>query len=161
MFSVSRRFVAAATIVAVVAATLAWNVLAIADDSAPAERMAAAALRPGTGMASSASNSPAPAGHIEGGQTNGRWREGSRMVDQTGSFRHTGDRVTFVSSDGKLKFDCLENLCVERVARVISDSPDILQWCASGVITECAGSNYLLITQAILKAPSARQPRLP
>jgi hypothetical protein len=83
------------------------------------------------------------------------------MIDELGSFRRAGDRVTFVSADGKLKFDCLENLCMERVGRVIGDSPDMLQWSASGVITECAGTNYLLLSQAALKAPPPRHSRLP
>jgi hypothetical protein len=99
--------------------------------------------------------------HIEGGQVNGRWREGSRLVDQMGSFKLAGDRVTFISSDGKLKFDGLENLAIERVARAIADSPDQLEWSISGLITEFRGSNYLLVTQAVLKTKAGRARRAP
>ncbi len=98
---------------------------------------------------------------MEGGQAGSRWREGSRLVDQVGSFKLAGERATFVSTDGKLKFDCLENLCAERVMRTITDSPDPLQWSVCGVVTECRGSNYLLLTQAVLKSAGDRPRRLP
>jgi hypothetical protein len=96
---------------------------------------------------------------IEGGQVNGRWREGSRLIDQVGSFRVTGDHVTFTSSDGKLKFEGLENLAIERIARTIGDSPDQLEWTISGIITEYRGANYLLVTQAVLKTKATRPRR--
>ena len=99
--------------------------------------------------------------HIEGGQVNGRWREGSRLIDQTGSFKLIGEHVVFISSDGKLKFDGLENLAVERIARTIGDSPDQLEWSISGLITEYRGANYLLVTQAVLKTKAARARRAP
>jgi hypothetical protein len=118
------------------------------------ERPADSAPKP---SATDSASSP----HIEGGQVNGRWREGSRLVDQMGSFKLAGDRVTFISSDGKLKFDGLENLAIERVARTIADSPDQLEWSISGLITEFRGSNYLLVTQAVLKTKAARARRAP
>jgi hypothetical protein len=96
---------------------------------------------------------------IEGGQVSGRWREGSRLIDQLGYFKVTGEHVTFVSSDGKLKFDGLENLAIERIARTIGDSPDQLEWSISGVITEYRGANYLLVTQAVLKTKGTRSRR--
>jgi hypothetical protein len=94
--------------------------------------------------------------HVSGGLVNGRWREGSKLNDQIGSFKLTGDRVTFVGVDGKLKLLCLENLCIERVSRMISDSPDQLEWLVSGVITEYRGANYLLATQAVMRTKSDR-----
>ncbi len=114
------------------------------------------------GVAQSPAAKPAAdAPRIEGGQVNGRWREGSKLNDQTGNFKLTGDRVTFVATDGKLKFLCLENLCIERVSRVISDSPDQLEWSVSGLITEYRGANYLLATQAVLRTKSDRLRRSP
>jgi hypothetical protein len=104
---------------------------------------------------------PAAGGRIEGGPAGSRWREGSRLVDRVGGFKLAGERATFVSTDGKLKFDCLENLCAERVMRTITDSPDPLQWSVCGVVTECRGTNYLLLTQAVLKSTDNRQRRLP
>jgi hypothetical protein len=108
----------------------------------------------------SAADSPGTP-RIEGGQVSGRWREGSRLIDQLGCFKVTGDHVTFVSSDGKLKFDGLENLAIERIARTIGDSPDQLEWSISGVITEYRGANYLLVTQAVLKTKGTRSRRAP
>ncbi|HEV2971793.1 MAG TPA: hypothetical protein VGY55_17600 [Pirellulales bacterium] len=104
---------------------------------------------------------PAAVPHIEGGQVNGRWREGSRLIDKLGYFKLTGDRATFISSDGKLKFDGLENLAIERIARTIGDSPDPLEWSISGIITEYRGANYLLVTQAVLKTKATRARRAP
>ncbi len=101
------------------------------------------------------------AARVEGGQVNGRWREGSRLVDQHGYFKVSNEHVTFISSDSKLRFDALENLAVERIARTIGDSPDQLEWSISGTITECRGSNYLLISQAVLKSKSSRARRTP
>jgi hypothetical protein len=108
-----------------------------------------------------AQSDPAAAPQIEGGQVNGRWREGSRLIDKLGYFKLTGDRATFVSSDGKLKFDGLENLAIERISRTIGDSPDPLEWSISGIITECRGANYLLVTQAVLKTKATRARRAP
>jgi hypothetical protein len=123
--------------------------LAVAEDAPPTTTPAATA------------KPAADAPRIEGGQVNGRWREGSKLNDQAGNFKLTGDRVTFVAVGGKLKFLCLENLCIERVSRVISDSPDQLEWSVSGVITEYRGANYLLATQAVLRTKSDRLRRSP
>ncbi len=128
--------------------------VAVQKADSPAEKQADSAPKP---SATDSASSP----RIEGGQVNGRWREGSRLVDQMGSFKLAGDRVTFISSDGKLKFDGLENLAIERVARAIADSPDQLEWSISGSITEFRGSNYLLVTQAVLKTKTARARRAP
>ncbi len=119
-------------------------------------RKADAAVESSAGSAPTSTAEATSSPHIEGGQVNGRWREGSRLIDQTGSFKLTGEHVTFISTDGKLKFDGLENLAIERVARTIGDSPDQLEWSISGLITEYRGSNYLLVTQAVLKTKAAR-----
>jgi hypothetical protein len=121
----------------------------------------AAVEQPADSGAKPSATDAASAPHIEGGQVNGRWREGSRLNDQVGAFKLTGDRVTFISSDGKLKFDGLENLAIERIARTIADSPDQLEWTISGLITEYRGSNYLLVTQAVLKTKATRARRAP
>jgi hypothetical protein len=161
VFARSRAAVAATMFLVATVSVSVWSGRAFSDDNAEPQRLVATALRPVPLADPSAGSSAASTGRMEGGQTGGRWREGTRMIDEIGSFRHAGDRVTFVSADGKLKFDCLENLCMERVGRVIGDSPDVLQWSASGVITECAGTNYLLLSQAALKAPPSRHSRLP
>ncbi len=127
----------------------------------PVGSAAQEASPPPSTPAAAAAKPAADAPRIEGGQVNGRWREGSKLNDQTGNFKLTGDRVTFVAADGKFKFLCLENLCIERVSRVISDSPDQLEWSVSGLITEYRGANYLLATQAVLRTKSDRLRRSP
>jgi hypothetical protein len=86
----------------------------------------------------------------------GRWREGSKLVDVVGQFQVSGDRAAFVPVDGKSRFPCLENLNSERVARIVGESPEALDWIVQGTITEFKGENYLLITQAVIRARSFR-----
>jgi len=150
------------------AAIMALGILSTATAPAANEPSTSASAKPtdasvaGSRSATekSAADSPGTP-RIEGGQVSGRWREGSRLIDQLGCFKVTGDHVTFVSSDGKLKFDGLENLAIERIARTIGDSPDQLEWSISGVITEYRGANYLLVTQAVLKTKGTRSRRAP
>jgi hypothetical protein len=80
-----------------------------------------------------------------------RFREGTRLVDRMGHFRTTGDRLIFYSQQDDRRLSALENLALERVARVISESADSHQWSVSGIVTEYHGQNYLLVTRAILK----------
>lgn len=98
---------------------------------------------------------------IEGGQVNGHWREGTRLIEQMGRFRATGDRLSFTSNDGALHFDCLENLCGQRVSRAVTDSPEPLVWTVSGELTEFHGANYLLLSQAVLKPRTHGSVRAP
>jgi hypothetical protein len=85
-------------------------------------------------------------------QANLRVREGTEVVDQLGYFRMSGGRVLFFTADGKRQFVGLENLNLERVVRTIADSPQTLQWSATGTITEYRGANFLLVRRAILKS---------
>jgi len=79
-----------------------------------------------------------------------RAREGTEIENQQGLFRVIGDRVAFFAADGNGRMTALENLNLERVARVIADNPQQLQWKVTGTITEYRGTNYLLIRRAIL-----------
>lgn len=144
----------------VVVMVILCRVATAGDDSSTGSR-GVAAESTGSRQIQAKSPDQTAAPHIEGNQVNGRWREGSRLVNQLGNFKLSGEHVTFISTDGKLKLDALENLAVERVARTIGDSPDQLEWSISGVITECRGSNYLLVTQAVLKTKTARPRRTP
>ena len=81
-----------------------------------------------------------------------RLREGTEIVDQLGYFRLTGDRVTFFSDDGKYRFVALENLNLERIARVITDNPEQLQWGVTGTITEYRGANLIFVHRAALRS---------
>jgi hypothetical protein len=93
-----------------------------------------------------------------------RAREGTNLVDVTGHFKLAGDRATFYASQGNARYGGLENLNLERIAIVVSENPDELEWCVSGQVTEYRGSNYLLISKAVLKTklpPSERSERKP
>ncbi len=80
-----------------------------------------------------------------------RVREGVRIKGETGEFKVRGDRATFVTQNGQA-FDGLENLNLERIVRVIADNHRSLQWSVSGLVTEYRGTNYLLVTHAVLKS---------
>jgi hypothetical protein len=130
---------------------------AIAARSIAAANEPSADPKSGPAAATSAPRGP----RIEGGQVNGHWREGTRLIDQLGQFKITGDRVSFTSSDGTLHFDCLENLCAQRIARTVTDSPETLLWSVNGELTEYRGTNFLLLTQAILKPRTSRSTTAP
>jgi hypothetical protein len=98
-------------------------------------------------------------GRVDGYLASGRWREGSKLVDVVGQFKVSGDRAAFHPADGKNRFLCLENLNSERVARIITESPEALDWIVQGTITEFRGENYLLISQAVIRTRSTRGPR--
>ncbi len=100
-------------------------------------------------------------GRIDGYLAGGRWREGSKLLDIAGQFKVSGDRVAFHAADGKSRFACLENLNSERVARIVAESPETLDWTIQGTITEFRNENYLLLTQAVIRSRSTRSPHPP
>ena len=104
-------------------------------------------------------SSKATGGRIDGHLAGGRWREGSKLVDMTGQFKIPGDRAVFVSADGKSQFGCLENLNSERIARMVKESPETLEWKVQGTITEYRNENYVLITHAMIENRTARPSR--
>jgi hypothetical protein len=81
-----------------------------------------------------------------------RLREGAQIVQQLGAFHDTGDRIIFQPRGAKLEFPALENLALERIARVLDETRTPRLWSVSGNITEFKGSNYLFVTRAVLKA---------
>lgn len=83
-----------------------------------------------------------------------RIREGTQVVEERGVFKITGERVTFFSGGARLRLVVLENLNLERIVRVITDSPEKQDWVVSGRITEFQGANYLLVEKAVLKSES-------
>jgi hypothetical protein len=81
-----------------------------------------------------------------------RLREGTRLVDVTGSFQFSGDRVTF-HPDGKGEsYRVLENLALDRIGRQLGQTRGSLTWTVSGLVTEYRNSNYLLVTKAVEKS---------
>jgi hypothetical protein len=85
-----------------------------------------------------------------------RLREGT-MLDTSGTFKHTGDRIMFYASGDSRRFGTLENLNLERISRVISETSEALEWNISGTVTEFQGTNYLLVSRAILKSKPQRR----
>jgi len=89
-------------------------------------------------------------------------REGDALTRAAGVFQMAGNRLTFVEADSRRKFTVLENLNLERVARIISDSPQETEWVVTGTVTEFQGTNYLLVVQATRKTrtlPSVPRPQ--
>lgn len=81
-----------------------------------------------------------------------RLREGSKLVDQIGEFQKSGDQFSFFTKETYGALRVLENLALERVARMLDDNPTMRLWSVTGVVTEYRNENYLLITHAVLKA---------
>ncbi|MCU0876965.1 MAG: hypothetical protein MUF06_04140 [Pirellulaceae bacterium] len=88
-----------------------------------------------------------------------RLREGTKLIDVVGSFQVTGDRVSF-HPDGTRgeSFRVLENLALERIDRVLAESRLSPSWTVSGTITEFRGSNYLLVTKAVVRTAADGTP---
>jgi hypothetical protein len=77
-----------------------------------------------------------------------RLREGAPLTDCPGTFKPTGDRLTFFAQEGRRRLVVLENLNLERIYRVMADNPAQLQWMVTGTVTEFRGVNYLLVERA-------------
>jgi hypothetical protein len=86
-----------------------------------------------------------------------RMREGMRIEDRNGQFR-PGDRWMFVPADGRERFTVLENLNLERIARLMAERPDVPAWRVSGRVTEFRGANYLLIEHAVMTGAAPVDP---
>src|SRR5262245_55650398 len=95
---------------------------------------------------------PGPAGPQKSAE---RAREGTPLTEARGSFELVGDRVIFVPAGGGDSLRVLENLALERVVRELGDGRDQRDWEVAGILTEYHGSNYLLVTRAVVKAPPA------
>ncbi len=78
-------------------------------------------------------------------------REGSNLEDVSGRFEITGDRITFYRADGGESYRVLENLALERIAQVLSDTREKRPWIVKGTITEFQGANFLLVNHAVVK----------
>ena len=90
-----------------------------------------------------------PADDAVGLRSESQIREGTEMERQNGYFRMTGDRVTFFTEGGKGRFVVLENLNLERIARILAENPDHLQWSVTATVTEYRGSNYIFVRRAV------------
>lgn len=93
---------------------------------------------------------PRQSNGVETAQDTQLLREGTRIVDQLGSFQLIGERATFLADDGTRRFVSLENLNLERIVRAIEEIPVKLQWSVTGTITEYRGDNFLTVEHAVL-----------
>lgn len=91
----------------------------------------------------------------------GRLREGSKLTDVPGRMELVGDQATFTPATGNESYRLLENLALERISQILSDSRDKSQWEISGTVTEYRGSNYLLVTKAVIKSSTSAVPASP
>jgi hypothetical protein len=103
---------------------------------------------------------PPPAAEAQSEKPAQRIREGTPLDDVSGRFKMMGDRAMFYMSDNSAKYSCLENLNLERVTNQIAENPETSEWTISGTITEYRGSNYLLLSRAIMKSRPTTAPRL-
>jgi hypothetical protein len=78
-----------------------------------------------------------------------RLREGGELTSVTGTFKSTGDRITFYPHDRSDSWRALENQTLERIWTVLQETSE-REWTVSGMVTEYRGSNYLLVTRAVV-----------
>lgn len=105
-------------------------------------------------VASAAPGSPAPrsaAAASSAKESSPLLREGE-IIEVVGKLELAGDRATFTPQNSDVSLRVLENLALQRVIQVLSESRDERQWLVSGVVTEYRGGNYLLIHKAIQRA---------
>ena len=78
-----------------------------------------------------------------------RRREGTSYAGE-GFIQFTGERLTFVSTNGKDRLVILENLALDRVNRTVRDATYRTKWKVIGSVTEYQGANFLLLERAVL-----------
>ncbi len=79
------------------------------------------------------------------------------MTNQLGTFKLTGDRITFFPEGEADSLRVLENLALERIWKML-DEMSGRQWSVNGAVTEYRGHNFLLIERAVVRS---RQPSIP
>ena len=89
---------------------------------------------------------------LDNGAKGIRQREGARIVERRGRFEVHGDRVIFFAQEPDAHYVVLENLALERVARVVEESGPQLLWSVSGTLSEYRSSNFLMISRAMVKS---------
>jgi hypothetical protein len=135
-----------AGIIATLACVAGGTLLALCDETAkpatPVERLGASAMR-------EPNSAPAmPSG--TGEKQPERLREGTRLIDASGTFQGVGDRIVFSPQGSKESYRILENLALQRISQTLDDVRGQRQCLVSGVITEFRQANYLLVTKYLL-----------
>jgi hypothetical protein len=89
-------------------------------------------------------------GTAEAADERKRLREGGELTAVTGTFKSTGDRITFYPNDRGDSLRALENQTLERIWSVLQETSE-REWTVSGMVTEYRGANYLLVTRAVVQ----------
>ncbi len=76
-------------------------------------------------------------------------REGTHLVRVLGQFRRVGDKLLFFPKKGGRRLIGLENLGLQRIARVVRTQSKHRLWQITGLVTEFGGENYILIEHAV------------
>jgi hypothetical protein len=124
----------------------AWGVVLASGDPPPAQV---------THDAGEAATSESAESAFPQQESGFRTREGTEMLGQLGCFRRAGDRLVFTPAGSHQQLIALENLNLERIARVIADNPERLrplEWNVTGTVTEFRGDNYLFVRRASLRS---------
>lgn len=90
-----------------------------------------------------------------------RLREGTKLIDVTGTFQAVGaDNISFLANGNKESYRLLQNLALQRISQSLEDNRALRQWTVSGTITEFRSANYLLVTKAVQSpdAPAVASP---
>ena len=85
-------------------------------------------------------------------------REGTRIEGAAGAIRRGASRFIFAEADNRRELLLLENLALERLARLIERSNRSIACYATGTVTEYRGVNYLLLERTVLIATENRKP---
>jgi hypothetical protein len=119
-----------------------------ADSAAPHSRVGASVISESVAPTAGVPGSAKPAERI---------REGTRLIDEVGTFQNLGDRLAFVpaGNGNKDSYRVLENLALQRIAQSLDGARGQQSWIVSGTFTEFRGANYLLITKASIPADSS------
>lgn len=92
-----------------------------------------------------------------------RLREGS-VVEASGRFALSKDRLIFLPVEGGAPLTVLENLAAERVVAYLEpghDERNERQWSVRGRVTEFHGGNYLLLDYALVSSRVRSSPPIP
>ncbi len=81
-----------------------------------------------------------------------RLREGTRLTDVVGQFQTAGDRVSFHPDGQGESYRVLENLALQRIDEYLGANRGAPTWTVSGVVTEFRGSNFLLVSKAVVRS---------
>jgi hypothetical protein len=141
------KFVRQLSSILVLLAVAALASLTMAEQQQSALPGTTAAIGPAAGRA-------IPAGGLDAVKGAERLREGTRLIDVMGTFQAIGgDSVSFspTASGNKDSFRVLENLALERISTALEANRGPRQWIVSGTITEYRGTNYLLVTRAVIQ----------